>query len=200
MRPHSSRLNAEQQAVAAKLSFAALLLLATAACAPEQPVLDLERDLDVPDFHAAGARPTDTQAPPVRGAAPPPLELVEEPGSIEDFIVNVGDRIFFDFDQSFLTAEARRTLDRQIAFLTRFDDYDIVIEGHADERGSLEYNFSLARIRAEEVARYLTGRGVSDERIDVFSFGETQPAVRGTTEAAYAQNRRAVTSLRPIRR
>ena len=115
------------------------------------------------------------------------------PGSPEDFLVNVGDRVFFGFDRYDLTAAARATLERQAQWLQRFPNRRLVVEGHADERGTREYNLALGERRANAVKNYLVAVGVSPSRITTISYGKEQPAVLGATEAAWAQNRRAVT-------
>lgn len=118
-----------------------------------------------------------------------------EAGSRSDFVQNVGDRVFFDFDSSSLTGEARSTLNAQARFLNRFSQYTIVIEGHADERGTREYNLALGERRANAARNYLIAQGVAPNRIRTVSFGKERPAVVGSNESAWAQNRRSVTVL-----
>ena len=115
------------------------------------------------------------------------------PGSQEELVQNVGDRVFFDFDSAVLGADARRTLDRQSEWLRLFPEVSLVIEGHADERGTREYNLALGERRAATVRSYLVAQGVSPSRLTTISYGKEQPAVLGATEAAWAQNRRGVT-------
>jgi peptidoglycan-associated lipoprotein len=115
------------------------------------------------------------------------------PGTQEDLVVNVGDRVFFGFDKSDLTPEARATLDRQAAWLNQYPRVTISIEGHADERGTREYNLALGERRAEAVKKYLTARGVDANRVATISYGKERPQVLGSNEAAWAQNRRGVT-------
>ncbi len=114
-------------------------------------------------------------------------------GSPEDFLVNVGDRVFFGYDRHDLTAAARATLERQAEWLRRYPNRRLVIEGHADERGTREYNLALGERRAATVRSYLVANGVSPSRLTTISYGKEQPAVLGATEAAWAQNRRGVT-------
>ena len=116
-----------------------------------------------------------------------------QPGSRQDFEVNVGDRVFFDFDQFDLSPEARSTLDRQAQWLSQYRAVTVQIEGHADERGTREYNLALGERRANSVKNYLVARGVDPNRVGVISFGKERPAVLGSNEAAWSQNRRAVT-------
>ena len=113
-----------------------------------------------------------------------------EPGTIQDFIVNVGDRVFFDFDKSTLTAKAQETLDKQAAWLSRVPSATILIEGHCDERGTREYNLALGERRATAVKDYLISKGVAAS-----SYGKERPAVLGSNEWAWSQNRRGVTTI-----
>jgi peptidoglycan-associated lipoprotein len=116
-------------------------------------------------------------------------------GAAQQELVQVGDRVFFGFDQYSLDAEARQTLDRQAALLRRYGTVDIIVEGHTDERGTREYNLALGDRRANAVRDYLIALGISPDRIRTVSYGEERPAVLGSTEQAWAQNRRAVTVL-----
>ena len=114
-------------------------------------------------------------------------------GTQEDLIVNVGDRVFFEFDSSELTVDAQATLDAQAAWLSQYSDTDITIEGHADERGTREYNLALGDKRAFAVYSYLAQAGVDTNRMDYVSWGKERPEVIGSEETAYSQNRRGVT-------
>ncbi len=133
-------------------------------------------------------------------AAPAAAPAVQTPaqGSVEDFLVNVGDRVFFDFDKSDLRPDATATLDKQAAFLRRYGQYTIVVEGHADERGTREYNLALGERRANSVREYLVAAGISGDRVRIISYGKERPAVEGTGEAVWAQNRRGVTVLQRV--
>lgn len=117
------------------------------------------------------------------------------PGSTQDFIVNVGDRVFFSVDESGLSSEARSTLDRQAQWLNRYPRYGILIEGNADERGTREYNLALGARRAQSVRDYLVSRGVSAQRIRTISYGKERPVAVCDDESCWSQNRRAVTVL-----
>lgn len=117
------------------------------------------------------------------------------PGSAEDFIVNVGDRVFFGFDKFDLTPEATATLDRQANWLKTYKSVTITIEGHADERGTREYNLALGDRRANSVKNYLTAMGVEAARVQTISYGKERPQVVGSNEAAWTQNRRGVTVI-----
>jgi peptidoglycan-associated lipoprotein len=117
------------------------------------------------------------------------------PGSQEDLVVNVGDRVFYGFDKSDLTSEARATLDRQAAWLKKYPSVAVTIEGHCDERGTREYNLALGERRATAAMNYLVASGIDSARIKTVSYGKERPAVLGGNEAAWAQNRRAVTVI-----
>lgn len=117
------------------------------------------------------------------------------PGSQQDLVVNVGDRVFYGFDRFDLSPEARRTLELQAEWLKRYPDVRVVIKGHTDERGTREYNLALGDRRANSVKNYLVALGISPSRINTVSFGKEQPAVLGSNESAWAQNRRAVTEV-----
>lgn len=115
------------------------------------------------------------------------------PGSTRDFVENVGDRVFFALDSSSLTSEGRATLDKQTAWLKKYGSTKLTVEGHADERGTREYNLALGERRALAVKNYLTAAGIEASRLTTISYGKERPAVVGNTEAAYSQNRRGVT-------
>ena len=116
-------------------------------------------------------------------------------GSAQDFLVNVGDRVFFGYDRFNLTAESRATLERQAVWLNQYSSARINVEGHADERGTREYNLALGDRRASAVKNYLVANGVSAGRITTISYGKEQPAMLGSNEAAWAQNRRGVSII-----
>ena len=114
-------------------------------------------------------------------------------GTQEDLIVNVGDRVFFEFDSSELTVDAQATLDAQAAWLMQYPDTNITIEGHADERGTREYNLALGDKRAFAVYSHLAQAGIDTNRMEYISWGKERPEVVGSDETAYSQNRRSVT-------
>jgi len=116
-------------------------------------------------------------------------------GTQEDLIVNVGDRVFFEFDSSELTVDAQATLDAQAAWLMQYPDTNITIEGHADERGTREYNLALGDKRAFAVYSYLAQAGIDTNRMEYLSWGKERPEVVGSDETAYSQNRRGVTTV-----
>jgi peptidoglycan-associated lipoprotein len=117
------------------------------------------------------------------------------PGSAQDFVVNVGDRVFFDTDQTDLSPTAVATLDKQAQWLSQYPRYSFLIEGHADERGTREYNFSLSARRAQAVRDYLASRGISASRIRTVSYGKERPVAVCNDISCWSQNRRAVTVL-----
>ncbi len=117
------------------------------------------------------------------------------PGSTQDFVVNVGDRVFFETDSTDLTPNAIATLDKQAAWLARYPRYTFLIEGHADERGTREYNFSLGARRAQVVRDYLASRGISPSRMRTVSYGKERPVAVCNDISCWSQNRRAVTVL-----
>ena len=121
---------------------------------------------------------------------------VASPGSPQDFAVNVGDRVFFDTDQTDLSATAQATLEKQAQWLARYPRYSFVIEGHADERGTREFNFALGARRAESVKEYLASRGVSGSRMRTVSYGKERPVAVCNDISCWSQNRRAVTVLK----
>ena len=114
-------------------------------------------------------------------------------GSQEDLIVNVGDRVFFGYDSSDLDSDALELLQDQVAWLKQNSDVSVTIEGHCDERGTREYNLALGEKRAQAVKNYLIGLGISPDRVSTISYGKERPAVVGSNDGAWAQNRRSVT-------
>jgi peptidoglycan-associated lipoprotein len=117
------------------------------------------------------------------------------PGSQQDFVVNVGDRVFFDTDSSELSPQARATLDKQAQWLNQYGRYAFTIEGHADERGTREYNIALGARRAQTVREYLVSRGVMAQRMHTISYGKERPVAVCNDISCWSQNRRAVTVL-----
>jgi peptidoglycan-associated lipoprotein len=117
------------------------------------------------------------------------------PGSQQDFVVNVGDRVFFETDSSELTEQARATLDKQAQWLSNYNRYAFTIEGHADERGTREYNIALGARRAQTVREYLTTRGIAAARMRTISYGKERPVAVCDDISCWSQNRRAVTVL-----
>lgn len=118
------------------------------------------------------------------------------PGSRNEFTVNVGDRVFFSLDSSSIDTDAERILMRQAEWLLRYPYYSIMIEGHADERGTREYNLALGQRRAVAVRNYLISLGVSAQRIQTISYGKERPVAVCDDISCWNQNRRAVTTVR----
>lgn len=162
----------------------AAVLLATAACASRRPE-------QLPPAPAAGADAATAAAgePAADPAAP-------VPGSQAHFLRTVpADRVFFETDQFSLSAEAHATLDAQAEYLRQYPSVTVTIEGHADERGTREYNLALGDRRANSARNYLESRGIAAGRMTTISWGKERPEVVGSTEEAWARNRRAVTVL-----
>lgn len=158
---------------AVRLAAALVAALALAACA--------NRDDDL-DAGAAGTLGAMGAVPGATG-----------PGSVQEFQVTVGDRVFFETDSTELTATARATLDRQAQWLLLYPRYTVTIEGHADERGTREYNIALGARRAAAVQSYLSSRGVTANRITTISYGKERPVAVCNDISCWSQNRRAVT-------
>ena len=126
---------------------------------------------------------------------PPPVETGVLPGSMQDFVVNVGDRVYFDTDEYNVRADAMPVLTNQAAWLARYPQVRIRVEGNADERGTREYNLALGARRANAVRDFLVSRGVNAARIETLSYGKERPMAAGSDEAAWAQNRNAQTAI-----
>jgi peptidoglycan-associated lipoprotein len=166
---------------AARLALVVAVGLSMAACSKKAPT------------------PTTTPTtPPPRETTPPPTGPVSTgvvPGSVQDFVINAGDRVYFDFDSYSVRADAGPVLDAQAAWLGRYPAVQIRIEGNADERGTREYNLALGARRANAVRDYLVSHGVSASRISTVSYGKEQPIDGGTSEESYQRNRNAHTAL-----
>jgi peptidoglycan-associated lipoprotein len=137
-------------------------------------------------------------APPPPEAPPPPPPPVQTgilPGSIQDFVVNVGDRIYFDYNATAIKPEAIAKLTSQAAWLVRYPAVQVRIEGNCDERGTEEYNFALGAKRAASVKDFLAAHGVATARITTVSYGKDHPVDTGTGEEAWKHNRNAHTAI-----
>lgn len=155
-------------------------LVAVAGCAKKPPE-------QLPPAPVETPTPTDT-------ATPEPVDTAPVPGSREHFLANVSaDRIFFDTDSSDVDDQDRAILDSQAQYLAQYPNVRVTIEGHCDERGTREYNLALGERRANSAKNYLVSRGVDASRISTISYGKERPEALGSDEAAWAQNRRAVT-------
>ncbi len=113
----------------------------------------------------------------------------------DQFVVEVGDRVYFDYDKYNLNPEARQILEKQAAWLNRHPQVTVTVEGHCDERGTREYNLALGERRANAVKDYLAALGISLDRIKTISYGKERPVAFGSNAAAWSQNRRAVTEV-----
>ena len=164
------------------LSMAAALLL-VAACASEEK--------EVSTSSGSGASQQNSASP----SASSGLSVSPAPGSVEEF-VTIGDRVYFDLDKAEIRNDGTSTLNDQAAWLKKYPNITIVVEGHADERGTREYNLALGERRANAVKEYLVSRGVSANRIETVSYGKERPAVLGSNNSAWAQNRRGVSVVR----
>ena len=116
-------------------------------------------------------------------------------GTPEDFIVSVGDRVFFGYDSAELDGDAKELLQAQAAWLKQYSKTSIIIEGHCDERGTREYNLALGERRAQAVKNYLNGLGVGISSMSTISYGKERPAVVGSNDDAWSQNRRSVSKV-----
>ena len=171
-----------------KISTVALAVAAMAACSPRPAP-----EGSVPDgSDTTPTQPAYPSAPtgPVTGG-----NMAAVPGSEQDFVVNVGDRVYFDLDSYSINTAAYPRLDAQAQWLQRYPNVQIRIEGNADERGTREYNLALGARRAEAVRNYLIERGVPAGRIDTISYGKERPIAEGSNEEAWARNRNAHTAI-----
>jgi len=170
---------------ALRLALIATALVSVAACASK------------PKPAAPIAPPVATVAPPPAYTAPPPAAVSTAPlaGSEQDFVINVGDRVYFDFDSYSVRADASPLLDGQAGWLRRYPAVQVRIEGNCDERGTREYNLALGARRANAVRDYLVSQGVEPGRITTVSYGKEKPTDLAGGEAADAHNRNARTAI-----
>jgi peptidoglycan-associated lipoprotein len=117
------------------------------------------------------------------------------PGSEQDLVANVGDRVFFAFNHADLTSDSDATLGRQAAWLAKYPSVNVLVAGNADERGTETYNLALGEKRADSARDYLVAQGVAATRIQTISYGKDKPVAAGNDEASYQQNRNAITSV-----
>ncbi|MBO9547611.1 peptidoglycan-associated lipoprotein Pal [Caulobacter sp.] len=137
------------------------------------------------------ATPSQPYTPPTQ----PPVSSGVLPGSVQDFVVNVGDRVYFDTDEYSVRADAQPVLAGQAQWLNRYPAVRVRIEGNADERGTREYNLALGARRANAIRDFLIAQGVSAARIETISFGKERPIDAGTSEEAWAKNRNGRTAI-----
>ncbi len=170
------------------LPMVALLALGLSACAT--------KPADLPPAPPTAAPAAAQQAPMAPMDAPAPVTSSIIPGSLADFIAQAGaDRVRFAYDSYELDDTARTILGKQAEWLARYPSVRVTVEGHADERGTREYNLALGDRRATAAKNFLAAAGVSTARMATISFGKERPEADGADEAAYAINRRAVTAL-----
>jgi peptidoglycan-associated lipoprotein len=136
-----------------------------------------------------------TTPPPATNTPPVATTSGIVPGSQEDLVANVGDRVFYDFNASNLRTDGTATLDKQAAWLAKYASVNVQIAGNCDERGTEEYNLALGNRRANAAASYLKARGVATARMSTISYGKDRPTAQGSDEQAWAQNRNAITSV-----
>ena len=172
-----------------RLTFAAAAALSLAACshAPKP---------SYPTAVAPTQRPPEpTQRAPERAPMPAAVSEAALPGSEKDFVVNIGDRVYFDYDMYAVRADAAPLLDAQATWLKRYPSVQVRIEGNADERGTQEYNLALGARRANAVRDYLVAHGVAAGRITTVSYGKEKPIDTGTGEQDEAHNRNGHTAI-----
>src|ERR1700688_744929 len=176
----------------AKLASISLILFLTA-CGSDEKMMPPAAVMAPPPPPMAAPPAPPPPPPPARPPAPVQQSIV--PGSLQDFQVNVGDRVFFDYDRSDLDDRARGVLQKQAAWLQRFGAVILILEGHADERGTREYNLALGARRAQSVKDYLASRGIEPSRMRTISYGKERPVAVCNDISCWSQNRRAVTVL-----
>ena len=155
------------------IAIALVAILAVSGCATKKTLPNNAGDLGLNGANSAGGAP----------------------GSSQDFTVNVGDRIFFDTDSSVIRADAQATLGKQAQWLQQYPNYAITVEGHADERGTREYNIALGARRAAATRDFLASNGVPATRMKTISYGKERPVAVCDDISCWSQNRRAVTLL-----
>ena len=171
-----------------RLAALAAAAAALAACSTPKP----------PPPAAPSAPPAPPPAARTERPAPPPVAQAPTgpvPGSIQDFVVNVGDRVYFDYDKYDVRADAQPVLSAQAAWLVKYPSVKVRIEGNADERGTREYNLALGSRRANSVKEFLVGHGITADRIETISYGKEMPIDSGNNEEAFAKNRNGHTAI-----
>ena len=169
-----------------RLAAIAAAAVALAACSTPKP----PPPAPVTQAPPAPPPPERPRAPPVAQAPTGPV-----PGSIQDFVVNVGDRVYFDYDKYEVRTDAQPVLAAQAAWLVKYPSVRVRIEGNADERGTREYNLALGSRRANSIREFLVSRGVTADRIETISYGKEMPIDPGSTEEAFAKNRNGHTAI-----
>ncbi len=173
-----------------RLALIGLAASAITACASHPPA--------APQGPPPQQTPDESSQPPDQGTQSsnlPPAQNGPAPGSSQDFVINVGELVYFDFDKFDVRADAQPILDGQAAWLRRYQDVRVRIEGNCDERGTREYNLALGARRADAVRDYLIAHGISAGRITSISYGKERPLDPGSDENAWARNRNARTAI-----
>jgi peptidoglycan-associated lipoprotein len=165
---------------------AVAMLFSVAACASHPRPLPPGPPIPPPPVAAEPGVP----APPEAAVSSRPL-----PGTVQDFVINIGDRVYFDFDQAQIRDDAKPILTRQASWLEQYPDVRVRIEGNCDERGTRQYNLALGARRADAVREFLIGQGVNGGRISTISYGKERPIDTGHDEAAWARDRNADTAI-----
>ena len=179
-----------------KLILPFVLALAVAACESTPEDTGTSSDAGADQTLASGTDVTSTDVMVEDDTTVAALDPSQPlPGSQEELVQSVGDRVFFDFDSAVLGADARRTLDRQAEWLRLFPEVALVLEGHADERGTREYNLGLGQRRANQTREYLISLGINANRLSTISYGKERPLALCSNENCWKQNRRAVTTV-----
>jgi len=177
-------------------SIQAIVKLALIAAAAASLAACATRKAPPPPAPTPAPAPAPEPAPPPAPMPPAPVVPTgPAPGSVQDFVVNVGERVFFDYDSYALRAEGSAMLNAQAAWLARYPNVKVRIEGNADERGTREYNFALGARRANSVRDHLVSKGVAGSRIETVSYGKEKPIDGGATDEAWGKNRNAHTAL-----
>jgi peptidoglycan-associated lipoprotein len=144
---------------------------------------------------ACASKPADTTGTTGTAMTAPSAPSIV-PGSQEDLVANVGDRVFYELNQSVLSDEAQATLTKQATWLGKYPNVTVQLAGNCDERGTEEYNLALGNRRAKAARDFLVAKGVSTARITTISYGKDRPVALGSNEQAWAQNRNAITSVK----
>ena len=177
------------------ITFAAFFLVAACETAPEETASTAGSGAATSSSTSAGVSGEAVSTEPSSTEVSTAMTAGPTPGTQEDLVVNVGDRVFFDFDKAVIMAAAEKTLKRQAAWLTQYGGVTVTVEGHCDERGTREYNLALGERRANAIKNYLVALGVDANRIATISYGKERPEALGHNEAAWSQNRRSVTAV-----
>ena len=165
------------------ISLLAVILLVSACSSTPKDSSSLSTDSSFDDAAIGMSLDAESEIDMLSGAVP---------GTQQDLVINVGDRVFFGYDRYDLAEEAKETIEKQAIWMKKYPHLNVTLEGHCDERGTREYNLALGDKRAMSVRNYLIALGVEASRIQTISYGKERPAVAGSDETSWAQNRRGV--------